>query len=396
MSYYAVEPLAKKIRKHFEKGEVHRAYITGEALFPLRFSLQVPKEREIRDDFGRIERASAQIQKAFPCELKTFQFAAIGVQRLPTAVVFDTREVLLAYLNETESFGRFIVLCDAITGEFPSLQSLFERKPLLIMEYEAAWEPLLAVCRFFLAHSRPGCYVRQMGIEGVDTKFVEHYKRVLDLLLSHLLSPENYGAGVMTLGGNGFEKKYGLKYEQPLIRFRLPNSDNDCRIEDLAVPLDSFAALEITCEKVLIVENKITMLSLPVLRGTMIIFGSGYGVQNLKDVRWLKEKNIVYWGDIDTHGLAILSQLRHYYPQTQSMMMDQVTMERFLRLCTRETSAARRELPGLIAQERALYAALIQNRYGEHSRLEQERIPFGYVIQELEKRFDILQNKEHA
>ncbi len=41
----------------------------------------------------------------------------------------------------------------------------------------------------------------------------------------------------------------------------------------------------------------------------MVLFGSGYGFEFLSNVLWLAKLNIYYWGDIDTHGFAILNQL---------------------------------------------------------------------------------------
>ncbi|NOR71388.1 MAG: hypothetical protein GQ532_17115, partial [Methylomarinum sp.] len=44
-----------------------------------------------------------------------------------------------------------------------------------------------------------------------------------------------------------------------------------------------------------------------------------------------------YWGDLDTHGFAILSRLRHYYPQVKSILMDEKTLEQFAHLSVYES-----------------------------------------------------------
>jgi hypothetical protein len=36
---------------------------------------------------------------------------------------------------------------------------------------------------------------------------------------------------------------------------------------------------------------------------------------------------ILYWGDIDTHGFAILDRLRTGMPHMRSLMMDQATLQ---------------------------------------------------------------------
>ncbi|MGI6299138.1 MAG: Wadjet anti-phage system protein JetD domain-containing protein [Saccharofermentanales bacterium] len=44
-----------------------------------------------------------------------------------------------------------------------------------------------------------------------------------------------------------------------------------------------------------------------------MIFGAGYGFDHLASASWLNQKDIYYWGDIDTHGFAILNQLRRLF-----------------------------------------------------------------------------------
>ena len=58
----------------------------------------------------------------------------------------------------------------------------------------------------------------------------------------------------------------------------------------------------------------------------------GYDVTALDGVEWLVNCQILYFGDLDTHGLAILSDLRKIYSQTESVMMDVKTFMKFLYL----------------------------------------------------------------
>ena len=51
------------------------------------------------------------------------------------------------------------------------------------------------------------------------------------------------------------------------------------------------------------VENEITYLAFPVPAAAMVIFGGGYAVPALEPLGWLADLDVVYWGDIDTHGL---------------------------------------------------------------------------------------------
>ena len=60
----------------------------------------------------------------------------------------------------------------------------------------------------------------------------------------------------------------------------------------------------------------------------MVIFGGGYAVGLLESLAWLADLDVVYWGDIDTHGFAILDRLRRHFPRLRSVLMDRATLRR--------------------------------------------------------------------
>ena len=111
-----------------------------------------------------------------------------------------------------------------------------------------------------------------------------------------------------------------------------------------------------------------------------MIFGSGYGWSALATASWLRQRVIHYWGDIDTHGFAILDQLRAEFPHAQSFLMDQETLLAHRAQWITEPQATQRDLLRLNEHERRLYDDLRWRRLREEPlRLEQERIAFGYV-----------------
>ena len=99
--------------------------------------------------------------------------------------------------------------------------------------------------------------------------------------------------------------------------------------------------------------------------------------------RWLERCVLRYWGDIDTHGYAILDQLRSRFPHTQSLLMDRATLMAHQAAWGRESAPVRHDLPRLSADERALYDELRDNRIQPDLRLEQERIGYGWLEQAL-------------
>jgi hypothetical protein len=88
---------------------------------------------------------------------------------------------------------------------------------------------------------------------------------------------------------------------------------------------------------------------------------------------------VIYWGDIDTHGFAILSRLRALFPHVRSFLMDRETLLTHRPLWAREEEPYTGGLHHLTAEEDALFEELRQGTLGYGVRLEQERIAFGRV-----------------
>ena len=97
---------------------------------------------------------------------------------------------------------------------------------------------------------------------------------------------------------------------------------------------------------------------------------------------WLEQAYVYYWGDIDTHGFAILHRARTYVPHLQSILMDEATMLAHQSLWGREDKPHSADgFEGLMPTEQSLYETLKNNRYAQHLRLEQERIDWHWAWQ---------------
>ncbi len=151
-------------------------------------------------------------------------------------------------------------------------------------------------------------------------------------------------------------------------------------IDDMSLPLSRFAILDLACRQVIVTENKINGLAFPPLADSLVVFGLGYGIGLLAGVPWLNTVGLHYWGDIDTHGFAILSRLRAVFPRTRSFLMDEATLERNRDLWGCEQEPCLDELDHLTAEEQAVYDGLRANTHGRNLRLEQERIGYGQVL----------------
>ncbi|MCK5810914.1 MAG: hypothetical protein KAH00_07475 [Cocleimonas sp.] len=390
--------IQKKAKNLWNSGKILKATLNQESLFPWIITFRKPTAQQQVDDFSAVRQwvsnlkshSKASKPKAnnggYEIEYKSINHRQLGVQQLPTKIVFTTKKDLLLYLGKLGQFNAFIAMAEQSGGRFPVLKDWLADNPRRFIKYFSLWSELLAVCDYLITNPYPNCYLRELEISGVDTKFIESHQVILAELLDELLPMKSIDHQVTRLTQHGFERRYGFRFEQPLIRLRLLDSRlyPMPNISDISVPISQLAQWEIPCQRVFITENKINGLSFPAMENSLVIFGLGYGINQLAKVAWLSRCEIYYWGDIDTHGFSILSSLRHYYPKVRSLMMDDTTQQHYRNLSVREPEKSRcdHKLHDLTDAEQQLYQQLILS----HMRLEQERLPMRYIKAQLQQK----------
>jgi hypothetical protein len=150
------------------------------------------------------------------------------------------------------------------------------------------------------------------------------------------------------------------------------------------VTTDEFCRLDLAVDRVFITENDINGLAFPQFKNAIVIFGRGYCFDYLAQAHWLQNKDIWYWGDIDTHGFAILSQFRKYFPQTQSLLMERETLLSHYAYWVTENRQTLVDLSNLTIEEARLFDDLRYNRIGKAIRLEQEYVSYDTLLRILE------------
>jgi len=374
--------------RRWARGEILTARVTGEPLFPLRIPLRAPGTRDISYDFGAVldwvralEAGSRNtLGHGYALEYTTRRNRVQGDNPLPAAAVVPTEGDALRLLRRGRDAERFQRCADAARTRFPELAGWLARRPLRVLEEAEDWERVLDVLAWFRAHPRPGVYLRQLEIPGVDSKFIEQRRGLIAELLDTVLPAETIDWSAT--GARGFHARYGLRTEPPLIRFRILDPDLAIRgLTDLSVPPEAFAGLELAVERVFITENRINGLAFPDHPRSVVIFGLGYGLERLGDIPWLHRCAIDYWGDIDTHGFGILHRLRAAFPQARSLLMDRDTLMAHRELWGREPADKRYggDPNRLTEDEYALFHDLAADRLGERVRLEQERVNFAHL-----------------
>jgi hypothetical protein len=243
----------------------------------------------------------------------------------------------------------------------------------------------MAVVRWVIEHPRPGIYLRQVDVPGVHSKFVERHRGVLAELIDLALPADPLVPSPAGIGQ--FAARYGFRDKPVRIRFRLL----DTSIElvpgapgaDITLDAASFAAMRPPVRRVFITENETNFLAFPSARDSLVVFGAGYGWDALARAQWLARCDAHYWGDIDTHGFAILDALRARLPHVASFLMDRETLVAHEIHWGEEQDPVRHDLPRLREPEHALFEDLRQDRIARRLRLEQERIGYGWVATRL-------------
>jgi hypothetical protein len=290
----------------------------------------------------------------------------IGKNEFPKKIQFDELIDYLKFVGKEKEFEIFQKCSAKIINEIPHLRDWVYQNPIQVIENHKNWDSLLNVCKYFMCTPKPQLYIRQLPIQ-VHTKFIEENSSLISSLLEFLI-PERIETNEIK-----FEKRLGLKIDEPLIRIRFLDSQLCIfpQITDISIPLSEFELLEIGCNKILITENKMNFLTLPNLTSTIALWsGGGFNVKYLSQIEWIKAIEVYYWGDLDTHGFQILNQVKSYFPQTKSVMMDKLTFDENTDYVVSGSVTGNYRLDYLNQEELELYEYLKHNNF----RLEQERI----------------------
>lgn len=381
--------IREELSRKWDSGRILRCMLIQDDLFPLRIPLKRPKSSDVNENFAEISRwikilkDNSKQTIGFGYELieKEMVHRQSGRNHIPTHVIIPSVRDALRLLKKEREADKFMELTQIIKTEWPILNEWIGKYPHKVLTVGDGWSDILAVLKWFFDHPRSGLYLRQLDISGIDTKFIEQRKGILAELLNIIL-PED----VTDQTAQSFELRFGLRLKPVQIRLRLLDHEQYIQgISDMMIPVEQLATFKPAVSRVFITENEINGLCFPDVKKGMVIFGLGYGVDVLKAATWLKEKKIYYWGDIDTHGFAILDQVRSFLPQTKSILMDESILLNHRDLWSVEEKPFFGQLSRLTNDEHRLLCLLQGNTWGKGVRLEQERVSFRQVQKTIEK-----------
>ncbi len=307
------------------------------------------------------------------------RWRTLGLHNLPEKLLLADPASMAAWIGEEEPWNRACSRYRQFVSHWPALTARLPRYFDELAGYsDQDLLRLEALLSWIETNPQSNLYPRQIPIAGMDSKWLEARMP----LVADLVAALQGGGGVSI----GFYERCGLRQPPPIVRLRLLDSSlRDCAggLGDIAAPLGEIAALRLPVSRVYVVENVQTGLCFEDFAGSAVFMGLGYGVGALARLPWVLDAECVYWGDLDTHGFAILNAARACLPNIVSTLMDESTLLRNRDLWVEEREQCTAELPLLTAGERTVFQALKHQRWGANVRLEQERIAWDEAWQVL-------------
>jgi hypothetical protein len=349
--------------------------------WPWRLPLGVPTAADVAFDAAAVRAWSLAWQawdERGEVAWEERQWPRLGTQRVPAALQVAGPERAAELAGQGERWRRATQRRWALAQAWPQAvrlptsQRLFD---FLADANAADVQRLQALLGWVIKHPTSGLMLRQLPVPGLDTKWAEQRRALVLELANALLQP--------TRGPGDLHDALGLRRPPTRVRMRLLDArlrEPLGGLSDIEAPVNQIAALPLWPRRVLVVENLETGLALDDLPDTVVFMKLGGAVSLLAQVPWVRDARLHYWGDIDTHGLAILGACRAVLPQTLSLLMDVPTLLDHRDLCVDEPQPFSAPCPACLTPgERELFEGLRQDRWGVRLRLEQERIAWPYV-----------------
>jgi hypothetical protein len=368
----------------------HQHWLAGGGSWPLNVPLGVPLESDLAADPASV-RQWVQLwqQHAGPGRVDWVerQFGRLGTHRMPSSLVLKDAGGVATMVGEDRRWQsarkRYALLLErwhSLTEDLVAPKVAAEFNTLADYSDED-FARLLRLLAWVVDNPSSGLTLRQLPVAGLDTKWLEVRTTVVASFL-RLLRPDQKG-DLYTLAG--FERA------RPRIRLRVLCPQLRAAVGglcDIEAPVEELAALPLRPQVMIAVENLETGLAMPCLAGAVAVMKLGHAVSTINLLPWLKNvSKALYWGDIDTHGFAILHRARTVMPSIESILMDADTLLRFEHLWGSEPiQCADAPTPLLTSSEALVYEGLRRGKWGAQVRLEQERLPWALALKALHAR----------
>jgi hypothetical protein len=306
---------------------------------------------------------------------------SLGPYKMPASVSFSSPPEVCDFLGEGEIWRRVFSRFLELSGERRALALPLAKSWQDLAEMSEADFKILSKAVDWLAkHPDSKLYVRQLPITGADSKWLEKRKTLILKLMRPVLG---FGDGVGDL-----VEAFGLSPLPNFVKIRILDPQDRSwalGLDHLSAPIEEAAKLPLRPERVFIVENYQTGLAFGDLPGSVLFYGHGRNLAFLAEIPWIRKAKSYYWGDLDTHGLAMLSQARGHLPGLESVLMDRRTLMDHKDYWVAEPKPFTGQAEHLTDEERRLLEYLGRAKEGQGVRLEQELIRWDRAWRVIER-----------
>ncbi|MFT4229292.1 MAG: DUF3322 domain-containing protein [Microbacterium sp.] len=330
--------------------------------------LHPPTERTALGDLEAARAWVAQWQEAgVDADLEitwvTRTWSRVGSQVVPERAAVRGAEAIARVAGESAAWRVLAERMDALrsaAGAGGAVQAALRAQARVIAALDPAdFGRLLDVLAWLGEHPASGRLIRELPIRGIHTKWLESHRGLVETL-------HRAGTGAAGLG---------LTEPSPLVRVRaLDPALSWGGLADVSAPVRDLAALSIRPGRIYVFENLATVLAMPFVAGGIAIHGGGHRVDLVARLPWAQQ--VTYWGDLDSHGFAILNRLRAGGVDATSVLMDAQTLLAHRDLWGDDPAPNTGVFALLTPQEKATVQLLSAEG---NVRLEQERIPWDYA-----------------
>ncbi|MFJ4046304.1 Wadjet anti-phage system protein JetD domain-containing protein [Microbacterium sp. NPDC089987] len=346
-----------------------------EGLGALSIPLKPPTEREVLADpraasdwaesWRNVQGAGLQVSWALK------NWPSVGRQELPERLSLHTADTIARFAGPIV-YRDWVRIRDragelrARFGDGDEIVAAIQRRGGSIdRQSDLDFALLLEVLTWLRRHPSSGYRLRQVPIPGMHTKWLGAHRALVESLYAAITG----------------EPDLGLVPSPEMLRIRI--LDPEARpggLSDVTAPIDELAALQIRPRIVIVCENLESVLALPDWPGAVAIHGGGYAVP-IHRLPWARASRVLYWGDLDADGFAILHRLRSNGIDAVSVLMDEITLAAHRDLWVPDPNGvAVRMLPSLTQSEKGTLDRIAAEG---GVRLEQERLPWPLAIDAL-------------
>lgn len=310
-------------------------------------------------------------------EKKLKQF---GVQRYPEKLHFESIVELIDFVNLKVTYEQLLSFYKCLNLYSNKLPPLLNKHTKWFFDNGLDQTHLFIKCLEWLLNNHDsGVYIRQIDVEGADTKWIEKNRTVLTEAVK-LIREESTSKSL--------EELLGFRKPESMIRFRVfgkPLRDFFRGCDDISLTLSGLKKISghvsHLVKKVVVLENEVTGLVFNGIDEGICFFKLGNAVPVLAEIPFVENcESCLYFGDLDIDGLLILSRYRKRLPQVESVMMDVNVFKKYTSSSVCDGNKLTSEKLNLNESELDLLTLLQdKKKEGEPSRLEQELIPSNVI-----------------